>query len=95
VAVSSSVRRAINHQLLMRKVNNRLVELADGDEGEFLCECGGLGCIEKILVPVDEYRRVRSDADLFIIDSRHSSESLGWIVTRQERWAAVETAYPT
>jgi hypothetical protein len=95
VVLSPSVRSAINHQLLMREVNNRLIQLADGDLGEFLCECGGLACLEKILVPVAEYRWVRNDPDMFIIDSRHKSECLGWIVRRHERWSIVETAYPT
>ena len=79
----------------MREVNNRLIELADSEVGEFLCECGGLACIKKILVPVDEYRQARNDPDLFVIDSRHKSESLGWIVRRHERWCIVETSYPT
>ena len=93
--MSPSVRSAINHQLLMREANNRLFQLADGDLAEFLCECGGPGCIEKILVPVAEYRQVRNDPDMFIIDTRHGPECLGWIVTRKERWSIVETAHPT
>jgi hypothetical protein len=93
--LSPSVRSAVNRQLLMREVNTLLLEIADGYEGEFLCECGGLECIEKILVPVDEYRWVRNDPDLFIIDSRHGPDSLGWTVTRHERWAMIETAYPS
>ena len=91
----SSVRSAVNHQLLMREVNNRRFQLAEDDLGEFLCECGAVGCIEKIFVPVGEYHRVRNDPDMFIIDSRHGPECLGWIVTRHERWAMIETAYPS
>ena len=46
------------HSLLMREVNDRVLELLseiDSEDGEFLCECSDESCIETIPLTLREY----------------------------------------
>ena len=97
-----TVKAAVNRQLLLREVNDRLLELADGDVGEFICECAAPECIERIRVAVDDYRRLRATGTTFIVDARHwfivaarhGDRAHGHIVERHEDWCVIMTAYP-
>jgi len=49
---------------LLREVNNRIREVGEPsqarDDGlEFICECGGRGCEEMVMLSVNEYDGIR------------------------------------
>ena len=97
-----TVKSTVNRQLLLREVNDRLLELAADDVGEFICECAAPECVDRILVPVDDYRRLRRDGTRFIVDSRnwfivaawHADRAHGHIVERHEDWCVIMTGFP-
>jgi hypothetical protein len=47
-----------DRQRLLREVNNRIAEVGTEERperAEFLCECGGDGCIATVTVPMEHY----------------------------------------
>src|SRR5919204_3679446 len=64
------------NQVLFREVNERVREvvaplLTEGEEGEFLCECGDDACLETIRLDLDEYDAVRVSPDRFVMVPGH------------------------
>lgn len=58
--------RGVRHPQLMRLVNDRVFEILGelgSEDGEFVCECSDVSCIETIQLTLREYAalRVRED----------------------------------
>lgn len=58
--------RGVRHPQLMRLVNDRVFEILGelgSEDGEFVCECSDVSCIETIQLTLREYGalRVRED----------------------------------
>jgi hypothetical protein len=82
----------------MREVNQRVAELGDqgswGDDDRLIeihCECGAFpACDAKLILPVEDYLRVRSQDDRFAVAPGHESPELETVVERRGTWLVVD-----
>ena len=84
---------AAESQVLYRKVNERILELARGEhlrQGLFVCECGRAECSEPLDLTPAEYEDVRADSSRFVIALGHEAPGVEMVVLRCERYAVVE-----
>ena len=53
------------HSRLMAEVNDRIFEInaLHSEDGEFLCECSNLSCIETIQLTLREYAVLKEEPD--------------------------------
>jgi hypothetical protein len=88
-------RRIGENEALFRAVNEQVEELQRGmaavsdDRMHIVCECGELGCTERIVVPVGKYEEVRSDPTLFLIVSGHEKPDVEDVVEDAGSFAVV------
>jgi hypothetical protein len=88
-------RRIGENEALFRAVNEQVEELQRGmaavsdDRMHIVCECGELGCTERIVVPVGKYEEVRSDPTLFLIVSGHEKPDVEHVVEDAGSFAIV------
>lgn len=69
-------RRIGENEAVFRQVNENLHRLNEAfsavtNRVELVCECGDLGCVERISVSLDEYEKLRSHADRFLVAAGH------------------------
>lgn len=55
----------------------------------FVCECGHLGCNATVEMTVEEYERVRSGFDRFLVLRGHEIESIEDVVERHPQYLVV------
>jgi hypothetical protein len=83
----------VRNRFLCRAVNDKIYELSGRlvyvDAVEYLCECGDLECPQRVLMPHDEYRRVRRRPAEFIVAPGHERPDLEEVVSRDARWVVV------
>lgn len=101
-------RRVGENEALFRLVNEEVEgisrEFAETSQTmEIVCECGHGDCVERIVVPLPSYERVRADPALFIIVPGHVVPSVedtveqsdGYEVVRKRAGAAAKLATET
>ena len=81
---------AVRIQSLFRGVNERIRELSQIERPEFLCECVDGLCAESIVVPVEEYDRVRLVPTHFIVRPGHVAADLERVVATSDTFVVVE-----
>lgn len=65
-------KRAVLAEVNARRVNEAIERGTSAEYGPtFLCECGHLGCTETIKLELEDYERVRSRFDRFIVCPGH------------------------
>jgi hypothetical protein len=63
---------AARNQSLFREVNERIGELsASMSPARFVCECANQCCDEKVFLALEDYERIRSDANRFFVVKGH------------------------
>ena len=85
-------------QSLFRDVNERIRAIAHetgaqgGREVDFICECVDDLCAERVLLTVDEYERLRSQARCFAVapGAGHVEAEIERVVSTHERYWVVE-----
>lgn len=84
-----SLDRLARNQVLLREVNERVLETLDRadltDMTEFICECSNPECMETVPLWVAEYERVRSKPNQFVIVPDHDLaqiERVVWVCDR-------------
>ena len=82
--------RLARNEVLFREVNERIAELASGDGFHIVCECANTGCEEKLLVPIDEYERVRQHERWFMIVPGHTVADVEDVVERHGSYDVVQ-----
>lgn len=86
--------RLEENEKLFREVNERVGQMHVGYESdpnpEWVCECGDETCFEKIVVPVDEYREIRSHEELFVIKPGHEKPDVERVVREQDGYRVVK-----
>ena len=92
-------RRMGRNEALFREVNERIEELNETfrvttDEFEIVCECGDLGCDERVTVSPAEYERVRSDPTLFMVVSGHEDATAEAVVEEDQGAYVVVRKHP-
>jgi hypothetical protein len=107
--VEERARRIGENEALFREVNEQIEDLQRGmaeisdDRMHIVCECGDLGCSERIVVPIAKYEQVRSDPTLFLIVPAHDDPEVedvveragGFDVVRKRAGGAAELAEAT
>ena len=89
-------RRRARNEALFREVNERIVELESGYEGEdsalmgFVCECPREDCSETIDLTRAQYERVRGDPQWFLVLPGHEDADIAHVVERNEDYLVVE-----
>lgn len=86
IGLNEAVFRQINEEV--DAVNRSLAELTD-EKLHIVCECGDLGCELRIVVPLADYERVRSDPTLFFVAPGHELPSTEEVVEERERFYVV------
>ena len=79
--------RVRENEELFRMANERLLEHVPGAPSDdrvvpFLCECADDLCLARMEMRLDEYRRLRADADTFAVVPGHVAEE-GEVVVRE------------
>jgi hypothetical protein len=83
--------------ILYREVNERVHEvlaplLTTGEEGEFLCECGAVACLETIRLHLEEYEAVRVSPHRFIVVPGHEDGIGEATIHPSGRFVVIETS---
>ena len=74
---SAREERLVENEELFRRANERLRERAErivepGQSVPFLCECIDERCMDRLDLTLEDYARVRSDGERFVIAVPHS-----------------------
>src|SRR5262245_12635589 len=88
---------AAHSQVLYRRVNERILELAPPStvaHGLFVCECGNAECSQPLDLTPAEYEDVRADGSHFVVVPGHEQLRLETVVTRTGRFVVVEKNGP-
>ncbi len=83
---------------MFREVNERLQGLNETfatftNKMDLICECGDRACIERIVMPPDEYDGVRADPALFAVVPGHEEPDVEEVVEQRGHYAIVRK-YP-
>ena len=96
-ATAERQRRAAENQSVFRSVNDRVKELNEVFDaltpyGEWVCECDGLECFEKIHLTLHEYEQLRQQSNRFAVapGDEHVNLEVEQVVARTERYWLVE-----
>jgi hypothetical protein len=87
-------RRIGENEALFRQVNERVSELNRSfslvlERGDYLCECGNEGCIERIALTPEEYERVRAEATHFVVKPGHLAPDVEDVVRAEPGYEIV------
>ena len=93
--------RQAENELLFRRVNDRIEDLAEGlfDSGgdepqafDFVCECHRTECNLRLALTIAEYESVRADGRRFFVvpDPEHVDPTIEEVVDRSSRYWVVE-----
>jgi len=87
-----SLDQLVRTQILFREVNERVRATVDAFDGpiEFLCECSKESCIETIPLATEEYERVRSHANLFLVTPGHENRDVDRVVDQGDAFLLVK-----
>ena len=94
-----SAERMARNEALFREINERVEDVAEGfdirGEGdelriEFVCECGSLGCTERIDLTRGQYEAVRAHPRRFAVVRGHEDPAIARIVEQHGEVAVVE-----
>jgi hypothetical protein len=82
------------NEVLFREINERLAELQDRfdvmvEGGDFVCECGRLGCTEQITMSLHDYRELRSEPTHFAVKPGHEMPDVESVVARRDGYDIV------
>lgn len=92
--------RAAKNQSLMREVNERIEQLAQGKPSileelqrsrpiDLACECMDDTCTERITMTIAEYEQIRADSNAFLVRPGHHVREVEEIVREEADYAVV------
>jgi hypothetical protein len=82
IGANEAVFRHINEQI--EDLNRAFAEMTE--TMDVICECGNLSCAERLLVPIPEYERVRSDSALFLVVPGHEKPDVEDVVEDHDHY---------
>ena len=87
--------RLAQNEGIMRQVNERIGEIAEGLGGgdhryDFLCECSRLDCVARISLTLAEYGHVRAEGDRFAVLAGHEEPEVEHVIEKFEEYWIVE-----
>ena len=87
-------RRVIRNEVLFREVNERIEEINAGASRsgliEFLCECGEETCLDAVELTREEYERVRSVSDHFVMRPGHEHADFERVIDSSDRYVVIK-----
>jgi hypothetical protein len=86
--------RLAKNEALFRGVNEKVNQVRSGTAGaesyiQFICECGRDNCVEQVQLTRDEYERVRSEPEYFLIKPGHEILDVEFVIERNVRFLIV------
>jgi hypothetical protein len=87
--------RIVLNEAAFRAVNEQIAPLNEAFAGlgvedvAVICECGDLACLNQFTVSTAEYRRVRADPLLFLVEPGHELPEAEDVVARHDRYLVV------
>ena len=82
------------NESLFREVNERIAEAAKRiqavPDAEFLCECSRADCLERMVIPLDEYERVRAHPARFVLLPGHEQLDVDAVIVSTDTHVVVE-----
>jgi hypothetical protein len=87
-----SKQRLIHNEQVFRAVNDEVEALENHfgtTSGRFICECSDVGCATTVELPLDEYKRVRSDPYRYFVLPGHETAAVEDVVERHETYLVV------
>ena len=85
------LRRVVCAEVNARRVNEALERGRPQQPVEtFICECGAVGCTEKLTMELDAYLSARRRFEQFLVAPGHDVESVDTVVERHDRFWIVE-----
>jgi hypothetical protein len=92
--------RAAKNQSLMREVNERIEQLAEGKPTIFeelqrartidlACECMDDTCTERVTMTIAEYEQIRADSNAFLVRRGHHVPEVEEIAREEAAYAVV------
>ena len=89
--MSPSEERVARNETLFREFNERVEGLGgDSPRIAFVCECGDLGCLERLELTRTSYEQVRSDPRRFVVAPGHENPDVERVVARLHDYLVVE-----
>jgi hypothetical protein len=86
-----SQHRLKHNEAIFRTVNEEIDSLrGQGDGNAYVCECADVACSATIRLPHDEYRRIRSQRNHFVVVPGHELPEIERIVERTDNYLVVE-----
>jgi AraC-like DNA-binding protein len=87
-------RRMAQNEALFREINERVedvaAELGDQQAGyEYFCECANKDCTFRLVMSVEEYESVRSDAKQFVVLPDHFTPEIEELVLSTDQYWVV------
>jgi hypothetical protein len=85
-------RRVACAEINGRRVNEAIERgrLPHHDDATFMCECGRLGCTDKLHLQLADYERVRSAFDRFLLAPGHEVAGVDTVVQREDGYVVAE-----
>ena len=87
--------RAGRNEALFREVNEQMERLGrdwqqPAEPHPFVCECADEACTDRIAVPSEVYRDVRSEPRRFLVRPGHEQAEIERVITATDDYAVVE-----
>lgn len=87
-------RRAAAAEINGRRVNEAIERGTDGPRPVFVCECGNLGCQDKVTLSIPAYESVRQDFDRFLVVPGHEIAGVDQVVEEHAGFLVVVKKEP-
>lgn len=90
-------RRIGLNEALFREVNEAVRDVSvqlDASDFEIVCECGALGCSDRIQLTPEAYAALRSDARHFAVVPGHQIPDVEEVITNEGTYLIVEKSAP-
>lgn len=91
--MSVSLERLARNQALFREVNERMLELNDGFDGNsmvFVCECSNVDCTATLAINRNDYESVRAHPTFFAIASGHEILAIEKVIDQRNGFTIVQ-----
>jgi hypothetical protein len=86
VGENEALFRTVNEEI--EGLNRGMAEISDHTL-HITCECGDLLCTAPLLVPIEDYERIRADSALFFIEPGHEIRNVENVIERTLQFAVV------
>jgi hypothetical protein len=86
IGLNEAMFRTVNEQI--EELNKQLAGISDRTM-HVVCECGDAECMERLVVSLDDYERIRGDSTLFLVAPGHEIPQVEDVVEQEQEWTVV------